>query len=61
MKQKLISWICEDYIESIKSDTDDNKYFYYIIEKAFKLNDMSLKNLKDFKKELEQSNLEFER
>jgi hypothetical protein len=45
MKQKLISWICEDYIESIKSDTDDNKYYYYIIEKAFKT---TLKNLKDF-------------
>jgi hypothetical protein len=50
MKQKLISWICEDYIESIKSDTDDNKYYYYIIEKAFKLNNMSLKILKTLKK-----------
>jgi hypothetical protein len=58
MKQQLINWICENYIENIKSSTDDNKYFYYIIEKAFKLNDMSLKNLKDFQKELNQSDFE---
>ena len=58
MKQQLINWICENYIENIKSSIDDNKYFYYIIEKAFKLNDMSLKNLKDFQKELNQSDFE---
>ncbi len=60
MKQQLINWICEDYIENIKSSTDNNKYFNYIIEKAFNLNDMSLKELKDFQKELKQSDLENE-
>jgi hypothetical protein len=46
MKQQLINWICENYIENIKSSTDDNKYFYYIIEKAFKLNEQFSKRIK---------------
>jgi len=54
-KEKLIDWICEDYITNIKEKNWDNEDWYYLIEKAFKLNNMTEKQLKDFKTELKES------
>jgi len=41
-KEKLINWDQEDW--------------HYLIEKAFKLNSMTIKELKDFKTELKEGN-----
>jgi hypothetical protein len=51
-KQKIIDWICDDYIINIKEKEWPNDSWYYVIEKAFNLYDMSMKELKEFRKEL---------
>jgi hypothetical protein len=51
-KEKLINWICNDYITNIKYNNWEEEDWYYLIEKAFNLNNMSLEELKNFKKEL---------
>jgi hypothetical protein len=52
IKEKLINWICNDYITNIKHNNWEEEDWYYLIEKAFNLNNMSLEELKNFKKEL---------
>jgi poly(A) polymerase Pap1 len=51
-KQKIINWICDEYINCIKKYDLKKDSWYYIIEKAFNLYGMSLPELKKFKKEL---------
>ena len=51
-KQKIINWICDEYINCIKKYDLKKDSWYYIIEKAFNLYNMSLPELKKFKKEL---------
>lgn len=55
-KEKLINWICDDYITNIKQKDWDQEDWHYLIEKAFKLNSMTIKQLKDFKTELKEGN-----
>jgi Lhr-like helicase len=45
-KEKLINWICNDYITNIKHNNWEEEDWYYLIEKAFNLNNMSLEELK---------------
>ena len=51
-KEKLINWICDDFITKIKEKDWDQEDWHYLIEKAFKLDSMTIKQLKDFKTEL---------
>jgi len=55
-KEKLINWICDDFITKIKEKDWDQEDWHYLIEKAFKLNSMTIKQLKDFKSELKEGN-----
>jgi hypothetical protein len=52
MKEKIINWICRDYITNIKEKEWPNESWYYVIEKAFGLQNMTLSELKKFKTEL---------
>jgi len=51
-KQKIINWICDEYINCIKKYDLKKDSWHYVIEKAFNLYGMSLLELKKFKKEL---------
>jgi hypothetical protein len=51
-KDKIIDWICKDYITNIKEKEWPNDSWYYVIEKAFGLHSMTLPELKKFKTEL---------
>jgi len=51
-KQKIIDWICDDYITNIKEKDWPKDSWYYVIEKAFDLYNMSPKELKEFREEL---------
>jgi len=55
-KEKIVNWICDNYITSIKEYDWKKEDWYYLIEKAFKLNSMTLKELEDFKDELMEYN-----
>jgi hypothetical protein len=52
MKEKIIDWICKDYITNIKEKEWPEKSWHYVIEKAFGLHSMTLPELKKFKTEL---------
>ena len=52
MKEKIIDWICKDYITNIKEKEWPEKSWHYVIEKAFDLHNMTLPELKEFKTEL---------
>jgi len=51
-KDKIINWICNDYITNIKEKDWPKESWYYVIEKAFDLYNMTLPELKKFKIEL---------
>ncbi len=51
-KDKIINWICNDYITNIKEKDWSKESWYYLIEKAFDLYNMTLPELKKFKVEL---------
>ncbi len=51
-KDKIINWICNDYITNIKEKEWPKESWYYVIEKAFDLYNMTLLELKEFKIEL---------
>jgi hypothetical protein len=51
-KDKIINWICKDYITNIKEKEWPEESWYYVIEKAFDLYNMTLPELKEFKIEL---------
>ena len=52
MKEKIIDWICKDYITNIKEKDWPEKSWHYVIKKAFGLHSMTLPELKKFKTEL---------
>ena len=55
-KEKIINWICDNYITAIKENDWKKEDWYYLIEKAFDLQNSTLKELKDFKDELMEYN-----
>ena len=50
-REKLIKFICKDYIQNIKYNGEDEDWFY-VVEKAFNLHKCSLKELRNFKQEI---------
>ena len=52
MKEKIIDWICKDYITNIKEKDWPEESWHYVIKKAFGLHGMTLSELKKFKTEL---------
>jgi hypothetical protein len=51
-KDKIINWICDNYITNIKQKEWSKESWYYVIKKAFDLYNMTLPQLKKFKIEL---------
>jgi hypothetical protein len=51
-KDKIINWICDNYITNIKQKEWSKESWYYVIKKAFDLHNMTLPQLKKFKIEL---------
>jgi len=50
-KEKLIKFICKDYVQNIKYNGEDEDWFY-VVEKAFNLHKCSLGELRNFKQEI---------
>jgi hypothetical protein len=46
-RQKIIDWICDDYITNIKEKEWSQESWYYVIEKAFDLYNKTLPELKE--------------
>ena len=50
-REKLIKFICKDYIQNIKYNGEDEDWFY-VVEKAFNLHKRSLGELRNFRQEI---------
>ena len=51
-RQKIIDWICDDYITNIKEKEWSQESWYYVIEKAFYLYNKTLEEYNKIKNEL---------